>query len=948
MSSKSQEQEESSIEAIAIETYSNNLEYLQNHHPKIYEKLSAFNLAIEQNHYQNRYDLILKDGYFDVLELSSGNYLYSSDSNKYAEDASKSIDFEKDSNVFETFKKINIKEEQLDKYASVNIADNNLSGLAPIISFIDKNMPKSTTLEKIDKFIFFGTGLGTHIESIDSKISASTYLIIENDLELFKLSLFTCAYYKLASKSKLIFSIFSSGSEFNDDAFRFLNSSFYHNHYIKYFQMLSHSEDKLNLFHMKVASQTHNLFYYSEILKQYIRPLDYLKSGYNFLNLVQLNSNNNFTSKPVILLAAGPSLSKNIKWLKKNHNRFIIVALSATLSILEKNNITPDIVTHIDGRSAASIHFEKLNSLEFLKNTIFIISAKTENTVVNMLDKNNIFFFENGTSYKKDFGNVTAPCVGSTTYLLLLLFNLQEIYLLGLDMAIDSKTGSTHSDGHEYAKKLDLNSLDVNEDKLSYKNSLIKIAGNFQEEVYTTPEYKFSVESINSSSQNFKNNNQFVYNLNDGALFSSTLPTTTNSVDVKKLKAIDKIALKDSLYSIFTNSSSNVITSDEVKVLEGKQQHSLKIKKVILKQENSNFNFLESFLNSLVLIFEQLTSNTSVIGSDLSLVYENYIKFISTFVFDFFNTKGLQTKELYIKDMNRLLCKQFLRIVKVYENSLSVESVESIALQTYQKNLEYFSLQHPELKNKLTLLDKAIEDGRYKQKYDLDYIDTYFDVKELKSSKYLYSTDSNEISKELSKQVNFSKNSDSFEGFILYDFSDETLANLDEKSRCLDGVYPIMNHYIKHSKNDDLMKYIEKFIFIGVGLGLHISKIHKKIDAKNYLIIEDDIELFRLSLFTTSYFELGKNANLYFSINENENIFLQSISGFLENSFIDNRYLKYSYFGAHSVNKIKQIQNALATQSFMIFPYKTELENFLRPLEYINNGYKVLNLSNNF
>jgi len=98
------------LEEIAISTYKNNLLYFEKHQPGIYAKLAAFDSAIEQGHYQHKYDLIVKDDYFDVIELGTQNYLYSTNSNNYADLAAKSIDFKKDTNVYETFRKVEIQE----------------------------------------------------------------------------------------------------------------------------------------------------------------------------------------------------------------------------------------------------------------------------------------------------------------------------------------------------------------------------------------------------------------------------------------------------------------------------------------------------------------------------------------------------------------------------------------------------------------------------------------------------------------------------------------------------------------------------------------------------------------------------------------------------------------------------------------------------------------------
>ena len=660
-----------SLEELALHTYKKNLQYFEQDQKHIYDKIAAFDSAVEQGHYHNKYDLVINDNYFDVLELSSGNYLYGSSSKEYDQKASRSIDFKKDSNVFECFRKIDIKHDDLDKYAQVNIMQNNLSGLAPILDYINMNKTEDSELQKIQKFIFFGVGLGGHILSIDDKVHANTYLIVEDDLELFKLSLFTAPYYKLAQTSTLIFSVFDSNQEFAHPASVFLDTDFQNNHYLKYFPMLSHSEEKLKQFHIKIASQSHNLFFYNAILEQYLRPIRYLKNGFNFLNILKPYSNLVLGNKPVLMLAPGPSLHKHLKWLRENHERFITVAFSASLSILEREGISPDIVTHLDGLKESFVHFDKINSYDFLKDTSFIMSARTQIEIIEKLNKENIFFFENGTSYKKGFGNLSAPCVGATSYLLLLAFDIKNLYLLGLDLALDSTTGATHASGHEYDQELDLSKSDTQEDDLIFKNSVITTAGNFQNSVYTTPNFLLSIDSINTSSLSFKKDYQNVYNLNDGALFQNTMPLHINSIDQSSLSIINKDALKKELLNDFRSNSSSEPTEDELSSIQKRFEAAKKTKELILQQDDFTFVIYEEYLESLLTLIQRLISSESEATYDLALVYQEYFRLISTFIFDFFNSNELADKYKHANILNHLLCTQLLRIVDTYIQELN-------------------------------------------------------------------------------------------------------------------------------------------------------------------------------------------------------------------------------------------------------------------------------------
>lgn len=660
-----------SLEEIATENFLKNISYLEKNQPDVFKKLSALDSAVEQNLYVNRYDLFYKNGSFDVVELVTSKHLYNSSSDEYGSIAANSINFENSSNAFETFRKLKIHDEDLPKYKKVTIFQNNLSGYADILNYVQKNKNDEKLMRKIEKFIFFGVGLGTHILKIDEKISAKTYFIIEDDLELFRLSLFTVQYYKLAQKSRLIFSVFDSKQEFSGRAANFLTQDFYYNHYLKYFHMLNHADEKFLEFHINIASQSHNLFFYNAILEQQLRPLDYLQNKFKFINILRDYSKNSLGNKPVILLAAGPSLQKNIKWLKENQNKFIIVALSAVLSILEKEQIKPDIVTHIDGLEESIIHFTKLKDISFFDETLFLISSRTPREIVDVLQKQNIYFFESSSGYKKEFGNISAPCVGSTTYLLLLAIGVSKLYLLGLDLALDSKTGQTHSGGHEYSKNLELSESIKEKDSITFKHSVIPTEGNFEQKAYTTPEFAVSISSINAASTSFKKSTQHVYNLSDGARFSNTVPTKIESLSMDTFGRIDKKLLYKETYEEFDKNSSSELSIDEYMAVQDKIIHSKNIRKIIKEWQKLSFKDGDKFLESLAILIQKLCSSSSNSSYDLALVLQEYLKFISTFIFDFFNTKNLQNIELHTKTIRNMLCEHLENIVDLYIDGLN-------------------------------------------------------------------------------------------------------------------------------------------------------------------------------------------------------------------------------------------------------------------------------------
>lgn len=76
-----------------------------------------------------------------------------------------------------------------------------------------------------------------------------------------------------------------------------------------------------------------------------------------------------------------------------------------------------------------------------------------------------------------------------------------------------------------------------------------------------------------------------------------------------------------------------------------------------------------------------------------------------------------------------------------------MNSIEKKALNTFQINLTYFAKDHPKIYKKIDILNQAIENGAYKEKYSLEYKNGYFDVLDLTSNQYLYNQDSNKHAK---------------------------------------------------------------------------------------------------------------------------------------------------------------------------------------------------------
>lgn len=151
---------------------------------------------------------------------------------------------------------------------------------------------------------------------------------------------------------------------------------------------------------------------------------------------------------PGILVAAGPSLNKNIKELKRAKGRAFIIAVDTAVKPLLKEGIVPDMFAIIDGRKPLDLvradGAEKIPMLTLLE-------AASE---VLEYHKGMKFFYNEGvrfaekifSHYEREFGNVnTGGSVATSAFSLLYKIGIETVILVGQDLAYTNNR--SHADG---------------------------------------------------------------------------------------------------------------------------------------------------------------------------------------------------------------------------------------------------------------------------------------------------------------------------------------------------------------------------------------------------------------------------------------------------------------------------------------------------------------------
>jgi hypothetical protein len=212
-----------------------------------------------------------------------------------------------------------------------------------------------------------------------------------------------------------------------------------------------------NSFSAKDAKNTNQLLsnYAYEANTLHRVSQEWLKNGLNnisnIVNLENINDlENKYFGKPVIIVCPGPSLEKDISYLKKIQGKVFICAVGHALIALDNNNIIPNIVLHIDPYECDWTE-EAFNDYNFSKVDLLILAATCNNKLFKKPAKKIGWLLVNNA-----YDDWLADILGTTNFLynslnvghvsLIVLASLgfKNIAFLGLDHAF--KGDSVYAD----------------------------------------------------------------------------------------------------------------------------------------------------------------------------------------------------------------------------------------------------------------------------------------------------------------------------------------------------------------------------------------------------------------------------------------------------------------------------------------------------------------------
>ena len=637
-------------------TYLNNLRYFEEKHPVLFKNITLFEVACEQGMYKEKYALDYKNNSFNIKVLEDESYIYDTNIQSDAIKKLSKIDFS-DKQSIKSFTPIDVPD---DYVINEDITKTHLETLFPLIQFTQKYSTKEMKLTRLEKFIFFGALLGAFIELFIKTHKPKAVLIVERDIEIFKLSLFVTDYSKLAETTSITFAVTQDQEIFSQTILPFLDNFNIYNYIIKFHienaSYLKYIETYLN--NLSVSLKTD--FPFSLQLMTIQRQVRLFKDEYKFIDF---NKDYNIFTKdtPVIIIAPGPSLAKNIDWLKENEDKFILVALGASLKTLYKHSIKPNVIISVDPTLDIMDQFEGIDKT-FYDDVMIFASSNSPDAFFDIFDTKNTYIYQ--VMYDLfSIGTFVGKSVGDVTFNLLLKLNVKTIYLLGTDLSVDSETGSMHVKEHQHYEEFE----NVEKHKITNNNfvnstDFIEQKGNFQDTIITTRHFKKIIELYELYLSDY--DDVKVYNLSNGAYIKGTIAMKTN-----ELTSLKSFKIKNTLDLLSTEiiSAQNEVEDVKMKLLS--INNILDIYNNYINNSYNSYN--EMMYDKFTITIDVIT----IIGNEnrLPIAYSLINSFndnVEGYINTFFHIKKNQVNKKRFNTIFKLWLKPQMLIIEKYKEIL--------------------------------------------------------------------------------------------------------------------------------------------------------------------------------------------------------------------------------------------------------------------------------------
>ncbi|QOG12180.1 6-hydroxymethylpterin diphosphokinase MptE-like protein [Arcobacter sp. FWKO B] len=622
---------------IIVEIYLKNMKFLEENYLDTYNSVDELSKKIQTGEYEIKYSLEYIDGCFDILSLENNGLFYHTNSYEDADYRKEHANFTKDGSL-DLLRK--------DQTGIKLVVSQEYKDVMPIIEYMNKTVDfENIEFQKIYKYIFIGTGLGLHIHEINKKLNPLVTMIIEPNLEIFRLSLFMIDYSEFDKGNKKLFlSVGDSQLKRMSILGAFYQYHNYMNYNIKHHLLL----EGYNYIYNEVVDFFGNnsamFFPYKKVIDNLHRTIEFIKDKSRFVNVDLIHEKKILKGKKVLLISAGPSLDNYIDWIEEHQDKFVIICVDVILRKLEKHRIRPDIVVSIDP-SELCAKYLTTDDPKYLDNSSIIFLSQQHPDVLKVVKGKHYVFSQSMPLVSRIgwLGSVTN--VGAFSFKVAVHLGADELYTIGTDAAFNQDTGSRYAADSSYTQVEDIDVKKAGNELVSIYD-ILEVKGNLRENVKTNRSLLPFKESFETTKYDLESFYKFkVFNLSDGVYIEGFNPLKYEQMHEK----IEYFPQKEFNVQKEIDGISEILEvpdySNDIKIIN---RIINKVNKYKDLKIDSRDDLLQKKLDIMLWILEQSKGMTSAMFGNIFLQYielsDTYINFLLNL-----KQKDLYTKESLVK-----------------------------------------------------------------------------------------------------------------------------------------------------------------------------------------------------------------------------------------------------------------------------------------------------------
>ena len=377
--------------------------------------------------------------------------------------------------------------------------------------------------------LFFGVGLGLHVETVVEETEARFVILIEPHIEFIYQSLFVTDWAGLQERAeargvRFVFIVDQSPGTITGRIMHLMRSN--HpglidgtSYFLNYRSPIL--DRAIELFRKELFTTVAGLGYFedevimarngtmnlaagpAEILSDFLPPRD----------------------EPLFIVGSGPSVEKDLDFVAAHAERAVIMSIGSGLRGLLERGIYPDFNVEMENFSG-NAEITEITAKEFDFKDVILIGSCTVQPRMAACYKRAIFFFREGVSATELYGGPfsvvrpSGPTVANAGLVSGIRLGFREIYLFGVDMGTKVE-GKYHASGSVYGAGL----------RGEIARPSIAFPANFGGSATGVYIFDWSRKVLENTIRHFSEVR--VYNCSDGARIEGAMPKVSRAIELK-------------------------------------------------------------------------------------------------------------------------------------------------------------------------------------------------------------------------------------------------------------------------------------------------------------------------------------------------------------------------------------------------------------------------------